>query len=41
MFCFCFSAFKILLQTEEDRLIVAVSQGILTLSDVSRGTENL
>jgi hypothetical protein len=31
----CVRAFKILLQTEEDRLIVLVNQGLLTLSDVS------
>ena len=29
------SAYKILLQTEEDRLTVVVNQGLLTLSDVS------
>lgn len=28
------SAYKILLQTEEDRLTVVVNQGLLTLSDV-------
>ena len=31
---FSSSAYKILLQTEEDRLTVVVNQGLLTLSDV-------
>lgn len=30
------SAYKILLQTEEDRLTVVVNQGLLTLADVSQ-----
>ena len=33
-FLFLPSAYKILLQTEEDRLTVVVNQGLLTLSDV-------
>ena len=33
-FWFHRSAYKILLQTEEDRLTVVANQGLLTLSDV-------
>ena len=36
-----FSAYKILLQSEEDRLTVVVNQGLLTLSDVRLNLESL
>ena len=36
-----FSAYKILLQSEEDRLTVVVNQGLLTLSDVRLNLEFL